>query len=82
MPQYQWSAAQTRLSSGDIQDLRIPVGGTPAYHVFHLRSGYDINELDHIAVGVENILNRLYKTHGSGVYQPGASFYLRVSHGI
>ena len=33
-PQYHWSARQERLSGGDQSDLRIPVGGTPGFHVF------------------------------------------------
>ncbi len=61
-----------RLSSGDEEDTqRIPPGGTPGYALLGLYGGYTVNEHLRVSLGLENLLNQAYRTHGSGSNEPG-----------
>jgi outer membrane receptor protein involved in Fe transport len=71
---------QDRLSGGDIRDPRIPEGGTPGYAVWSLKAGYNRTPDEQLLVTFENIGDKEYKTHGSGLYAPGRS--LLVSYRI
>lgn len=64
---------QDRLSSGDLSDPRIPADGTPGYGTLNLKAGYKPARGQNLMVSLENVLDAKYKTHGSGVYAPGAN---------
>lgn len=64
--------AQTRLAPRDIDDARIPDGGTPGYSVLDARIGGYIHRRLRAVLTVENIFNAPYRVHGSGV--DGAGF--------
>ena len=71
-----------RLSIRDESDSsRIPAGGTPAYTVVDLRTGWKLARGAHLQVGVENIGDEDYRVHGSGLNRPGRNLYfgLRLS---
>lgn len=69
------AAKADRLSAGDRRDTqRIPPGGTPGYAVAHLRCGAKISENLRFVAGVENVLDKDYRIHGSGVNEPGRNF--------
>lgn len=53
---------------------RIPPGGTPGYTVLSARAGWKVCESLDIWSAVENIGNRDYRIHGSGLNEPGANF--------
>ncbi|MFP4053393.1 MAG: TonB-dependent receptor [Phycisphaerae bacterium] len=61
---------------GDTQ--RIPPDGTPSYTVIDLRGGWKVNKNVNVWAGVENLTNRDYRIHGSGVNQPGINMKLGV----
>jgi hemoglobin/transferrin/lactoferrin receptor protein len=68
---------QKHLSVSDTADTqRIPVGGTPGYTAYTLRGGYRVNEHFTATVAVENITDRDYRQHGSGVNEPGTNLIL------
>jgi len=69
---------QQHLSVSDSTDTqRIPTKhGTPGYAVCTLRGGYEINEHVTATAAVENIADRDYRQHGSGVNEPGTNFIL------
>ena len=60
-----------KLASGDLTDNRFPPGGTPGYAVFTLRGGWRINQYANLTVALENIADKEYRVHGSGVNEPG-----------
>ena len=61
-----------RLNTADRNDTqRIPPGGTPGYTFVALRGGYQFNEHVELTVGLENILDQAYRSHGSGSNEPG-----------
>jgi len=57
---------QDRLSSGDIDDHRIPDGGTPGWFVTNIKSGIDWKSVS-LKLAFNNIFNEDYRYHGSGV---------------
>lgn len=75
---FSWAQRQDKLSAGDISDNRIPEGGTPGYEVIHLRGHYAFSKQFSLNLAVENITDKLYKVHGSGVFEPGRRVVLEV----
>jgi TonB-dependent heme/hemoglobin receptor len=65
---------QDRLAPGDLTDPRIPPGGTPGYAVFDVAASFRPSEQHQLLLTLENVTDRMYKTHGSGLYAPGRSF--------
>jgi hemoglobin/transferrin/lactoferrin receptor protein len=64
--------SQERLSTADNRDTqRIPPGGTPGYAVFALRGGFTPMKGLKVNVGLENLGDRDYRYHGSGVNEAG-----------
>lgn len=82
MPELLWADRQDRLSPGDIGDLRVGPGGTPGYAVANLRAGADLGAHDRLTVGLENLLDKAYKTHGSGVLAAGRGIVAEYSRGF
>jgi len=71
---YGWLVArQDRLSDRDTRDSRIPPGGTPGYGTLNVRLGRQISDCQRVTLGIENILDKAYRVHGSGVDGPGIS---------
>jgi len=75
----EWLAAarQERLAQGDIDDNRIPEGGTPGWNIFNLNGGYTWKFLA-ADLSFRNILNKDYRYHGSGINGYGRSLFLTV----
>jgi len=65
-----FATKQDRLSARDIEDSRIPDGGTPEYFTLNFRSIFNVSA-NKIVVRFENLFDELYKEHGSGIYSPG-----------
>ena len=57
---------QDRLSSGDIDDHRIPDGGTPGWFITNIKTGVDWKKIS-LKLALNNIFNEAYRYHGSGV---------------
>lgn len=77
-----WSLRQDRLAKGDVSDPRIGPAGTPGYVVLNLRAGVGLGERGRLRVGVENVLDKQYKTHGSGIWLAGRNAYLDYAIGL
>jgi outer membrane receptor protein involved in Fe transport len=75
---YLWMAdRQDRLNFQDLSDSRIPNTGTPGYATFNLRLGKTIGVGEHISFELENLLDKDYRVHGSGVDGAGFSANIR-----
>jgi len=59
--------SQTRLSPRDIRDVRIDSGGTTGWMTANLRASWRPNEKWHVTVSLENLLDKQYRHHGSGI---------------
>lgn len=71
-------AAQERLGFRDETDSRIQPGGTPGYQVHSVRGGVTVNGSARITLGLENLFDRLYRVHGSGIDSAGRHLFLRL----
>ncbi|MBI4719913.1 MAG: TonB-dependent receptor [Chitinivibrionia bacterium] len=69
-----FAGEQDRLSSRDRTDPRIDLEGTPGWTTHGLQGGADFRRLGKVTLGVENIFNRDYRIHGSGIDAPGIHF--------
>ena len=73
-----WAQAQDRLSFGDINDKRVPPGGTPGHVVFDLRAGLRLGDQVSANAVLENLGDAAYRIHGSSVNGPGRGLLLNV----
>lgn len=67
-----WADKQDRLAAGDLSDNRIPPGGTPGWNLLNAFFNYQLKSHT-IGISAQNILNEDYRTHGSGINNPGRS---------
>ncbi len=65
---------------GDTQ--RIPPGGTPGYGLLSLRLGAKPAENVSLFAGAENLGNKDYRVHGSGLNGPGTNLLLGLELGL
>ncbi|WP_171036423.1 TonB-dependent receptor plug domain-containing protein [Dyadobacter sediminis] len=77
-PETWFAEKQTRLAAADTGDNRIPKGGTPGWVVVNLMTGF---ETRHIAVNAvaQNLGNKDYRMHGSGINGVGRSLWLTLT---
>lgn len=66
-----FATKQNRLSPEDLNDPRIPRGGTPGYATINFSLGYRPWTGHELIATLENIADKKYKTHGSGVFAAG-----------
>jgi outer membrane receptor protein involved in Fe transport len=60
-------------------NTRVPLYlSTAGWAAFHLRAGIPLTEQLDAMVALENLLDKNYRVHGSGIDAPGINFYLRV----
>ena len=71
-----FATKQDRLAPGDKSDPRIPVGGTPGFVTFNLRGGIDLNKFGNVTIALENITDKAYRLHDSGIDSPGRNLVL------
>ena len=72
------SAAQDRLGFRDQVDSRVQDGGTPGYHVHSIRGGASWSDHLRVSGGIENLFDKLFRVHGSGIDAPGRHLFLRL----
>jgi outer membrane receptor protein involved in Fe transport len=71
-----FAARQDRLSADDLDDPRIPPEGTPGWFTLNLRGGVTLRQSLIVQIACENILDRNYREHGSGVNSPGQNWVI------
>ncbi|NQU54573.1 MAG: TonB-dependent receptor [Bacteroidetes bacterium] len=52
---------------------------SPSWWTLNLKSNYKLNQKITLAAGIENILDKRYRTYSSGVVSPGANFIFSVN---
>ena len=64
----------------DTRDERIPAGGTPGYATLNLRAGhaFGCDDQHRVSMSLENITDKAYLVHGSGVF--GTGFTARMGY--
>jgi len=75
--EWQTAGKQDRLASGDIDDNRIPFGGTPGWNIFNINTSYKVRFIK-IDLSLINLFNQDYRFHGSGVNGYGRSAFISL----
>jgi outer membrane receptor protein involved in Fe transport len=74
-----FAGRQDRLSSRDIGDPRIDPGGTPGWVSLNLRLDWQLDDRVALGLNLENLADRHYREHASGLDAPGFNAGLWVS---
>jgi outer membrane receptor protein involved in Fe transport len=77
---YRFATAQRRLSPVDISDSRVGPGGTDGFGACDVRGGVSAGGHFRASLAFENITDRRYKYHGSGVFRPGLQVVLGAEY--
>ena len=72
---------QDRLASDDLDDPRIPPGGTPGWWIWNIRSRIRLSRGVSLRAALENILDINYREHASGINGPGRNLILSLDIG-
>uniref|UniRef100_UPI003750A86F TonB-dependent receptor domain-containing protein n=1 Tax=Emticicia sp. TaxID=1930953 RepID=UPI003750A86F len=80
-PELFFALKQDRLAQGDKDDNRIGKNGTAAWQIFNIQSGFTHKWLT-INLSLQNLTNKDYRTHGSGINGVGRSAWLTLSISI
>jgi outer membrane receptor protein involved in Fe transport len=72
---------QGRLSPRDIGDTRIDPAGTAGWAVANVGLSWQMDETWQFDAGVDNLLDRQYRVHGSGIDSVGRNYYLTARAG-
>jgi iron complex outermembrane receptor protein/hemoglobin/transferrin/lactoferrin receptor protein len=76
---FQWSARQDRLGERDLRDSRIPDGGTSGFVAHGVSAGTTLIPRVTLSAGLENIGDKLYRTHASGVDNAGRHVWVGIN---
>ncbi len=72
------SGAQDRLGDRDVQDVRINPDGTAGWAMVGTAFTYQPNGVWHIRMMADNLLDKRYRVHGSGIDSPGRNFAISL----
>ncbi|MDH4125387.1 MAG: TonB-dependent receptor [Gammaproteobacteria bacterium] len=78
-PSLRFAASQDRLSPRDSNDPRINPQGTPGWVTLNLTAAFQASEQLQFNLGVENLLDKQYRVHGSGLDARGLNFIANAS---
>ena len=73
-----YAARQDRLSPRDVGDARINPDGTAGWATLNARVGWRVRDGLMLQLSVENIADKRYREHGSGLDQPGRNASLAL----
>jgi outer membrane receptor protein involved in Fe transport len=77
-PYIQFADSQDRLSPRDVQDVRINPAGTPGWVTANIAATWQSGERWQATARVENILDKRYRLHGSGLDATGWNLLLSL----
>ena len=54
--------------------------GSPSWFTLNLRGGMQVTEYSHLTLALENLLNKRYREHGSGISAPGFNVIVSLNN--
>ena len=72
------AARQDRLSARDVSDARIDPEGTPGWASFGASIAWGNDSGWQVMLGADNLADKEYRTHGSGINAPGRNVTMTV----
>ena len=79
-PYLRFAASQDRLSPRDARDPRIDPAGTPGWLTVNLAASWQSAEHWQATASIENILDRNYRLHGSGIDATGRNLIVSLRY--
>ena len=79
-PYILFAGAQERLSPRDVRDVRINPAGTPGWVAVNIAATWQAVERWRATASVENILDKKYRLHGSGIDATGRNLLLSLHY--
>lgn len=73
-----FASEQDRLSARDVRDVRIDPNGTGGWGILGARARWDVRGGWQFSLGVDNVLDKRYRVHGSGMDAPGRNLMVSV----
>jgi outer membrane receptor protein involved in Fe transport len=73
-----FAGEQDRLSERDVRDVRIDPAGTSGWGILGLRASWDYRSAWQFTLGIDNVLDKQYRVHGSGLDAPGRNVFASV----
>lgn len=77
-PYLLFAGRQDRLSPRDVRDVRIDPDGTPGWLTANISGSWQVSEDVRISASLENLLDRRYRVHGSGLDAAGFSLFVSL----
>jgi outer membrane receptor protein involved in Fe transport len=75
-----FSATQDRLSSRDVRDPRINPNGTGGFVTYNIYANWKFSESARLRFGFENLFDKRYREHGSGLEAAGRNFHASINY--
>ena len=75
-----FAGSQDRLSPRDARDVRINPAGTPGWVTANIAANWQASERWQATARVENILDKQYRLHGSGIDATGRNLLLSLHY--
>ncbi len=79
-PKIVYAASQNRLSARDIRDPRINPNGTGGFASYNFYVNYAPTNNAKLRFGVENIFDKKYREHGSGLEAAGKNYHASFNY--
>jgi outer membrane receptor protein involved in Fe transport len=73
-----FAGEQDRLSARDVRDIRIDPGGTSGWGIAGARGSWDVRGGWRLVLGIDNVFDKRYRTHGSGLDASGRNLMISV----
>jgi hemoglobin/transferrin/lactoferrin receptor protein len=77
-PYLLFAGSQDRLSPRDIRDVRINPDGTPGWLTANVAATWQPNDRWQIVASLENLFDKQYRVHGSGIDSTGTNLILSL----
>jgi outer membrane receptor for ferrienterochelin and colicin len=77
-PYFLFAGSQDRLSARDVQDVRINPAGTPGWLTANIAASWQPGERWRATARVENMFDKRYRMHGSGIDATGWNLSLSL----
>jgi len=79
-PKIVFATTQNRLSARDVRDPRIHPNGTGGFTSYNIYANWKASGTSTVRFGLENIFDKKYREHGSGLEAAGRNFQVSINH--
>lgn len=79
-PKIIFATTQDRLSARDTRDPRIHPNGTGGFVTYNMYANWKYSSQATIRFGIENIFDKKYREHGSGLEAAGRNYQISINH--